>query len=284
MQNRTWLTWLTLASLLLTCPAVADSRLNQILEARPESDKARDVYRHPRETIAFSGIEPGMTVAEFSPGHGWYTRILVPLIGSNAKIIGLYYNPSMWAQIPGRYTPEMIEERIQNIHKFVPMVASIDANIEAIPHYLGSVDPKLHGTVDVVTLVRTLHNIMGVEEDGGYLSEALNDTYQLLKPGGWAIVVQHRAPEDADPKWANGYWGYVKTSAVKAAFERHGFEFVAQQETNANPEDQPTVGDYVWRLPPASQLLPSNQHLADTYLAIGESDRMTLKFRKPTQE
>lgn len=265
----------------LPAESLANSQLDRILEGRTQEDKARDKYRNPKETVEFFGIEPGMTVAEFSPGQGWYTRILVPLIGSEAKIIALYYNPNMWGQIPNRYTPEMILERVESIEEFVPMVASIDSNIQAIPHYLGDIDPGLHETVDVVTMVRTLHNIMTVEDRGGFLTEALDDVYNLLKPGGLAVVVQHRAPESANADWASGYWGYVKTSAVRDAFEHRGLMFIGETEVNANADDQPKTSDYVWRLPPASQLLPSNQHLADVYKQIGESDRMTLKFRKP---
>ena len=220
---------------------VQTSRLEAILEARDETLKARDRYRHPRETLAFFGITEGMHVAQMSPGSGWYTSIVVPLIGPNARIVGLYYNPGMWERMYDRYTPEMIAERNTHIHDFVPMVRSIKGgeSMNAAAFQLGQVDESLHGTLDMVTMVRTLHNIMSVESRGGYLTEALSDVYSLLKPGGIAVVVQHRAPESADDVWANGRWGYVKTSAVVNAFEQAGFERLLEGANN------PAGGD--WR-------------------------------------
>ncbi len=259
-----------------------ESLLNEILAARSDDLKARDQYRHPKETIEFFGIKPGMRVAQVSPGQGWYTHIVAPLIGPDSAVYGIYYNPTMWGQIEGRYTEAQIAERIDHIHDFVPMVRQISGaqGITAAAYFFGDIDPALHGTLDVVTLVRTLHNIATVESRGGYLTEALTDVHNLLKPGGTVGVIQHRAPEDADDEWANGRWGYLKQSAVIAAFENAGFELVAESEINANPKDKPGPGDYVWRLPPASMLQSDDPELKAAMLAIGESDRMTLKFIK----
>ncbi len=273
-----------LATVMTVLPSMADQgdSLDNILDARPAELKLRDVYRNPKETIEFFGVEPGMKIGEVSPGAGWYTHILVPLIGPESNIVGLYYNPNMWARMYDRYTQEMIDERNTHIHDFVPMVSKIDGGqgTGSAAFTFGSVDSKFHGTLDMVTMIRTVHNIMSVETRGGFLTQALNDVYNLLKPGGVVAVVQHRAPESADDEWANGRWGYLKTSTVISAFQAAGFKLVAQSEINANPKDQPVQGDYVWRLPPASQYLESNKHLAEEYQAIGESDRMTLKFVK----
>ncbi len=281
---RTALHSMLLLTVLISQISMADTErsLDSILQSRAEALKLRDVHRHPKETVEFFGIQPGMKVAEVSPGAGWYTSILVPLIGPESLIVGLYYSPTMWGQMYDRYTQEMIDERNAHIHDFVPMVSAIDggARIETAAFHFGGVDSRLYGTLDAVTMIRTLHNIMSVENRGSYLTQALNDVYNLLKPGGIVAVVQHRAPETADDEWANGRWGYVKTSAVIEAFECAGFELVAQSELNANAKDQPVEGDYVWRLPPASQLLESNKHRAGEFQAIGESDRMTLKFAK----
>ncbi len=257
-------------------------RLEQVLAARPADLTARDQYRHPRETLLFFGIEPGMKVAEVSPGSGWYTHIVAPLIGADSAIYGIYYNPTMWGQIYDRYTEEMIAERVAHIHEFLPMVEGIRGaeGITAAAYSFGGIDPGLNGTLDAVLMIRTLHNIACVETRGGYLTEALADVHALLKPGGVVGVVQHRAPEDTDDDWANGFWGYLKESAVVAAFEKAGFDLVAKSDVNANPKDRPAPPDYVWRLPPALLLQTDDEETRRAMRGIGESDRMTLKFVK----
>ena len=113
------------------------------------------------------------------------------------------------------------------------------------------------------------------------MTKALGDMMTLLKPGGHVGVVQHRAPEDSPDEWATGDNGYVKQSAIVAAFEAAGFELAASSEVNANPKDQPTSDDFVWRLPPTLATSREDEELKAEMEAIGESDRMTLLFRKP---
>ena len=120
-----------------------------------------------------------------------------------------------------------------------------------------------------------------MEDKGQYLTKALEDIKKLLKPGGIVGVEQHRAPEGSSAAWATGDNGYVKQSAVIAAFETAGFELVDKSEINANPKDQPTEKDFVWRLPPTLATSQKDEELKAKMLAIGESDRMMLKFRKP---
>src|SRR5690606_27198267 len=116
-----------------------------------------------------------------------------------------------------------------------------DAEVVAV-HY-GEFPEDLAGTADVVLVVRALHHLMRLEDQGGYLTKALEDMKTVLKPGGIVGVVQHRAPETSSDAWARGDAGYVKQSAVIAAFEKAGFEFVGSSEINANPKDQPTEQD-----------------------------------------
>jgi predicted methyltransferase len=130
-------------------------------------------------------------------------------------------------------------------------------------------------------MLRALHHFNRLEDDGGYLTSALKDTYDVLKPGGVVGVEQHRAPAGNPDAWADGENGYLKQDAVIAAFTAAGFEFVATSEINANPKDQPTEQDFVWRLPPTLATSRDDPGLKARMEAIGESDRMTLKFRKP---
>ena len=112
------------------------------------------------------------------------------------------------------------------------------------------------------------------------MTKALSKTHDLLKPGGIVGVVQHRAPETADDEWANGSAGYMKQSNVIAAFDAAGFDLVKKSGVNANPKDKPTSEDVVWRLPPSLSGVGDNETLKAERMAIGESSRMTLLFKK----
>ena len=145
----------------------------------------------------------------------------------------------------------------------------------------GTVPEELHGTMDAILFIRALHNLNRFEGNGGYRTQAVEDAYNLLKPGGIVGIVQHRAPEDNDDSWADGSSGYLKQSAVIAMMEEVGFELVGESEINANPNDQPTNEDFVWRLPPTLGNSAEDEELRAQMVAVGESDRMTLKFQKP---
>jgi predicted methyltransferase len=155
-----------------------------------------------------------------------------------------------------------------------------DAAVGAVQY--GAVPDDMAGKVDVVLVVRALHHFTRLEPTGGYMSKALADIKKLLKPGGIVGVEQHRAPESSPDAWAKGESGYVKQSAVVAAFTAAGFELVEASEINANPKDKPTDKDVVWRLPPTLATSKDNPALKAEMEAIGETDRMTLKFRKPS--
>ena len=133
----------------------------------------------------------------------------------------------------------------------------------------------------MVFFPRVLHNLARFEAEGGYLTMALADAYAVLKPGGTFGIVQHEARDDMSDEFADGSRGYLKKSFVIAAVEAAGFEFVAESDINANPKDRPGNDDIVWRLPPTLGTSRQDPELRAELEAVGESNRMTLKFRKP---
>ncbi|MEM1189262.1 MAG: methyltransferase [Pseudomonadota bacterium] len=256
--------------------------LAAVLEAQPEDVQARLVYRHPAETMAFFGIEPGMTVLEALPGGGWYTKILAAYLGTDGTVVGVDYDKSMFPlfgfmsdeQLAAKETwPQDWSATARGWFE-VP-VAGIDAA------QFGAMPAEAVGTLDAALFIRALHNMARFEDQGGYLTTAVSEVYTALKPGGVLGVVQHMAPEDAPDEWASGANGYLKKSFVIAALTDAGFELVDESPINENPKDQPTTDDRVWRLPPTLSGAKDNPDLAAERTAIGESTRMTLKFRKP---
>lgn len=259
----------------------ASERLDEVLAAQPETDKARYVHRHPKETLQFFGIEPGMTVVDTLPGEVWYTGILLDYLGESGKVIGADYSARMWTLF-GEYSPDPKETAnwpADFVAKMETRRGADDAVVAAVQY--GSIPADMAGTVDVVLVVRAMHHFMRLEDKGGYLTQALADINTMLKPGGIVGVVAHRAPESSSDAWALGDAGYVKQSAVVAAFQKAGFELVESSEINANPKDQPTDKDIVWRLPPTFATSEKAPELKAKMQEIGESDRMTLRFRKP---
>ena len=261
-------------------PAAPD--LATVLAAQPEEMQARYGARNPGETLAFFGIEPGMTVVEALPGGGWYSKILLPYLGSDGKMIGVDYALDMFSLF-GFFSDEALEKKKTWTTDFVAGAeewrGDNGASVEAF--VFGAMPEQYAGSADAVLMVRALHNLNRFEPDGGYLTTALGDAYSVLKPGGTLGVVQHQADESMPDDWANGSNGYLKQSAVIAAAEAAGFEFVASSDINENPDDQPTVDDMVWRLPPTLATSRDDETLRAEMQAIGESNRMTLKFTKP---
>jgi len=256
--------------------------LTAILDAQPDAAKARYEYRHPQETIEFFGIEPGMTVVEALPGGAWYTKILLPWLGKDGRLIGADYSLDMYPNF-GFATEEFLAEQAKWATNFIAW--GIDQAGENGPgvaaFYFGSMPDKLAGTADVVFMVRALHNLARFESVDGFLTEALGESFAVLKPGGTLGIVQHHARDEMSDEFADGSKGYLKKSFVIAAAERAGFEFVAESDINANPKDQPSEEDIVWRLPPTLGTSANDPELRAELEAIGESNRMTLKFRKP---
>ena len=273
-------TLVILATLLVAAlGAKADDGLQAILEARPAEDMARDQYRHPTETMAVFGLAPGMAVVETLPGRrAWYTKILVPYLGPKGVLYGANYTLDMLRRIFGEERWASLGERMKAWPETFPPQAA--AYAEAPPMIdtliITEAPEALYGTFDQVLFIRSLHHLN--RYDPAILDRAAAEARDLLKPGGVVGIVQHRAPESASDAWANGDNGYLKTSRVVEAFAGAGLVLEESSELNANPLDRPTEEDRVWRLPPSNG---QGRESRETYLAIGESDRMTLRFRKP---
>jgi predicted methyltransferase len=234
-------------------------------EHRPAAHRARDVYRHPLDTLLFFEIKPGMTVAEAWPGpDGWNTEILAPLLSDAGK---LYV-----AQMPASAGNEFVTASL----------ATFSAKLAGRPDLYGKVTVTTLGadgadiappeSCDLVVTFRNLHNWMNL----GYASQAFSAMHRALKPGGILGVVEHRADPSRprDPRATNGY---VNEDYAVQLIEAAGFELVARSEINANPKDTKDYEQGVWALPPS--LRQGNRERAKLE-EIGESDRFTLKFRK----
>ena len=259
------------------------AKLEAILDAQPETVKARYGARHPAETLKFFGLEPGMTVIEILPGGGWYTKIISPYLGREGRVIGLDYDLKMWSEFGGFATPEFIESRkgwakswIQTISSDLPENSS-----QLSAASLGAIPSELDGQADMILIFRALHNLARFNDEGQYLDSALTRLYKSLKPGGIVGIVQHKAPAENDDAWADGNNGYLKTAFVTEQMEKAGFEFVAASDINENARDVPSNTDNVWRLPPTLGTSRDDAELRSRMELIGESSRMTLKFIKP---
>jgi predicted methyltransferase len=242
---------------------------------RSPADRARDPWRHPVETLQFFGIAPGMTVVELWPGAGWYTQILAPYLKTTG---GKLYAATF--VVPNADDPEA-----------QPMVAEYQKLLKVRPDLYGDVVLTAFGpltgpicpdkSADLVLFLRNLHNWIAA----GYAEKAFHDAFAALKPGGVLGIEEHRAaPGGAqDPVAASGY---VQTDYVKKLAEEAGFVFDKASEINANPKDTRNHPFGVWTLPPTRRSSPRGAppnpfFLHSKYDAIGESDRMTLRFVKP---
>ncbi|MFK8043519.1 class I SAM-dependent methyltransferase [Congregibacter sp.] len=265
-------------------PAVGSEQgsLAAVLAAQPEEVQARYGARHPAETLAFFGVEPGMTVLEALPGGGWYSKILAPYLGESGTLIGVDYSPSLFPLF-GFFSEEQLKAKETWVDDWLEEArAWFDTPVADLDAFqFGELPERLEGQVDAVLFVRALHNLARFEGDGGFLTAALMNTKSALKPGGVVGVVQHMAPEDASDAWADGSAGYLKKSFVIAQLEAAGFELVGESDINVNTKDQPTSEDIVWRLPPTLSGSKDNPELAAAMTAVGESTRMTLLFKKP---
>ena len=269
-----------IATWVLATGVTRADKLDEVLAAQPAEVQARYAARHPRETLDFFGIAPGMKVVEVFPGDGWYTRILAAYLGSQGKLVGADYAAEMYPKF-NFYDAAFLKAKqtwVSDWPRSASAWAADDAEITGFA--LGSLPQTQTGSADAVLMIRALHNLARFERDGGYMSRALADIARVLKPGGVVGIVQHRAPDNADDAWADGSKGYVKQAFVVASMQAAGFEYVGASDVNRNPKDRPTTNDIVWRLPPSFFGVEGEAARA-AMAAIGESDRMTLLFRKP---
>lgn len=254
--------------------ASADASLAAVIDhERRDGNRGRDEWRSPLETLSFFGIEPDMTIVEVFPGNGgWYSQILTPLTAERGRLIGATYPESLFRQMFSTWDEAAAERTgadITQMGRYLS-VAGVESAQPIVGYAIDDIPDRENGQADAVLYFRAMHHLFRFDEP--VIDAALAETYDVLASGGVVGVVQHRAPEDADPGFANGNNGYLKQSDVVAAFERAGFVFEEASEINANPND--SADSFVWRLPPTTTDNPETQ-------AIGESDRMTLRFRKP---
>lgn len=266
--------------LIVSVSGVTASSLDEIIASRTDQEKSRDIYRHPKETLMFFDVLPGMTVVEALPGRGWYTRILVPYLGESGQLIGANYPLDIMAQVMGDRW-DSARARMEDWPKTFPSwAATFSVNPPTITtYYITDAPDDLSGKVDRVLFIRALHHLNRF--DANNLDIAAAESFQILKPGGIVGVVQHRASLTNSEEWADGSNGYLHASRVIGAFEAAGLKLVETSELNANPKDMPTEMDKVWRLPPILRV--DNDSERENSLSIGESDRMTLKFVKPLE-
>jgi len=235
---------------------------------RSEANKARDIYRHPVETLSFFDVTPQSTVVEISPGGGWYSEILAALLEKQ----GTFYA----AHSPANSSSDYAKRSLAAYKKKLaanPVFHQVKLT-EFAPLPNQQVAPA--NSADVVLTFRNLHNWY-MQDGEQALLNAFQAFYAALKPGGVLGVVEHRLPEsDKDSNWLKS--GYVPQSLAVKLAEKAGFKLEASSEINANPKDKANHPGGVWALPPT---LANGETNKDSYLAIGESDRMTLKFRKP---
>ena len=235
---------------------------------RSSANKARDVHRHPVETLSFFEVTPKSTVVEISPGSGWYTEILAPLL----KAEGKYYAAHQPADATSDYAKK---SRAAFVEKLAadPVYSAVTVTGFA-PTAGYEVAPA--GSADVVLTFRNLHNWYMQKGDESLLN-AYKSFYAALKPGGVLGVVEHRLPASKlNTDWTKS--GYMPQSLAIKLAEEAGFVLEGTSEVNANPKDTADHPQGVWTLPPSLALKDQDKA---KYLAIGESDRMTLKFRKP---
>jgi len=220
-------------------------------EDRSPDNVARDIYRHPYETLSFFGIKPDMTVVELNPGGGWYTEILANYI----------HYPGTLITAQGSYYFEGFEKKMNSNPMYGRVeIVNLNSNLA---------EPN---SVDAVITFRNLHNWLGADMDSIFRS-----SFKALKPGGSFGVVEHRAKPGTDFETMKTSGYVTEDHAIEVAL-KHGFELVEKSDINANPKDTKDHAKGVWTLPPTYRLKNKDR---DKYSAIGESDRMTLLFKKP---
>ena len=231
-------------------------------EDRDLKNAARDSSRHPIETLSFFEIESDMTIIELSPGGGWYTEILANFLHEPGNLIAAHFDPNSERAYFKRSRANFEKKMGANSMFDNVQMSAINSSL-AKPN-----------SADAVLTFRNLHNWLGAEMD-----LIFSNSYKALKPGGIFGVVEHRAKPGTsmDVMKKSGY--VTEEHAIEIA-RKHGFELVAKSEINANPKDTKNYPGGVWTLPPNLRLKDVDR---EKYLEIGESDRMTLLFKKPLE-
>lgn len=232
---------------------------------RTAEHSERDSARHPAETLAFFGLEPSMKVLEYGPGGGWYTELLAPALSKKGKLF-------ITNQDPEGPKDQRTTYYAQRTKLMLDRAPELYSNVETIVFDPKQPDLKLENELDLALVIRGLHGMV----NGGTLSTWLSEIHTALKPKGVLGIVQHRAAADAKPEESSKK-GYLPEAWVIEQVEKAGFKLAAKSEINANAKDTKDHPSGVWTLPPTYALKDQDR---EKYAAIGESDRMTLKFEK----
>lgn len=244
-------------------PALASA----VADPRRDPDRPRDRWRNPAETLAFFQVGPGMKVGEYAPGGEWYSRLLGLYLGPRGKLVGLYFDP----------TSGPFDEKAQaGIRASAAKYPADIAGWSGIPAErftamtLDKIPDGEKGTFDRILVMRMMHNLMR----WNIADREIKAMRELLKPGGMIGIEQHRAKANAPYSYTDGSKGYLREADVIKFMEITGFEFVGSADYNANPKDPANHAEGVWEMPPV--LRTKREDLK----GLGESDRMTLLFRK----
>lgn len=228
---------------------------------RSQQNRLRDQYRHPAQTLEFFGLRPNMRVVELWPGMGWYTEILAPFLAQQGQLIVTNFDPSQNKLALAFQQKLAADQSVFGKAKVVEISPPTELTLAP------------DNSVDMVLTFRNIHNWV----EAGYADRVYAAAYKALKPGGILGVEEHRA-KPGTPLQNSIKTGYMTEDGVIAAVEKAGFKLVGKSEINANPKDTKDYPGGVWTLPPT---LSQGQTDRQRFLAIGESDRMTLKFIKP---
>jgi predicted methyltransferase len=235
-------------------------------DQRSAENRARDIYRHPKDTLLFFGMRPDMKVVEVWPGSGgWYTEIIAPLVNEKGK----YYGAFMPADPKSKYITDAYAAYKAKLQSRPDLYGKVEM-VELGPNTTDIAPP---GTIDMVVTFRNMHNWMARD----WAPKAYEAMFRALKPGGVLGVEEHRG-NPALPQDPQAKSGYVNEDYAIKVIEAAGFKLVAKSEVNANPQDTKDYEQGVWTLPPTYRLGDKDR---EKYAAIGESDRFTLKFVKP---
>ncbi len=260
----------TAASVVEPAPApAADTAIREALagSVRTDRERARDAARHPLETLTFFGVRSDATVVELWPGGGYYTTIIAPVLADHGKLVVTHFDPA----------GDPKSEDTGDAHFILDRLAKT-------PAVFGKVEPRQiakkelsfgpDGSADFVLTFRNVHNWI---EEGNYAPQVFAAAARVLKSGGVLGVEEHRGKPGLSTKEISDT-GYVPEDVVIQLATQAGLRLVARSEVNANPKDTKDYRAGVWSLPPSLAEKDVNR---EKYLAIGESDRMTLKFVKP---
>jgi predicted methyltransferase len=234
---------------------------------RSAANRARDIYRHPKETLTFFGLRQDMTVMEVWPGGGgWYTEVLAPVLRDHGRYIAASWDP----KTDSRYTLDNIKAYADKLASRPDMYGKATVTALQYPNELRPVPDR---SVDMVLTFRNLHNWMSRDAAEPMLAAM----FRALKPGGILGMVEHRASDNV-PQDPHAKSGYVREDYAIALATAAGFELIGRSNINANPKDTKDYPEGVWSLPPTYREGDVNR---EHYAAIGESDRFTLRFQKP---